>query len=146
MNTSSTRNGDIEARLDRSLASQLRVPKLDRRFDAGVWARIEAEQRAQQPAVAPTRAPVATPANDAQRWLFASNVAGFIVAAILVAYFGMRMLGGVAAELPAVSVPSLSHEQTDATIKLISWGFTALALAFGLMFTPLGRRLRSEFT
>jgi hypothetical protein len=139
---------DIEARLDRSLASQLRVPKLDRRFDAGVWARIEAEQRARQPAAAmpSALAPVGRPAKAAQRWLFASNVAGFIVAAILVAYFGMRMLGGITVEMPAVPVPSLSLEETGAMIKLISWAISGVALAFGLMFTPLGRRVRSEFT
>jgi len=142
MNTFSTKNGDVEARLDRSLASQVRAPKLDRRFDAAVWARIEAEQRAHQPVVTP----VPKVSNDAQRWLFASNVAGFIVAAVLVVYFGMRMLGGVAAEMPAMPMPAFSPEQTDATIKLMGWVFTGLALVFGLMFTPLGRRVRAEFT
>lgn len=130
---------DIEARLDRSLASQVRVPKLERRFDAAVWARIEAEERAHRPVVTPA----AAPAGDAQRWLLASNVGGFVVAAILVVYFGLRMLGGVAAAVP---MPSFSPEQTDATMKLVGWGFTVGALAFGVMFTPLGRRLRSEFT
>jgi hypothetical protein len=43
-------------------------------------------------------------------------------------------------------VPSLSHEETGAMIKLISWAISGVALAFGLMFTPLGRRVRSEFT
>jgi len=133
---------DIEARLDRSLASQVRVPKLERRFDAAVWARIEAEERAHRPVATQVRAP----ASDAQRWLIASNVGGFIVAAILVVYFGLRMLGGVAVEMPAIPMPSFSPEQTDATMKLVGWGFTVAALAFGVMFTPLGRRLRSEFT
>jgi hypothetical protein len=142
MKTPYSKTGEIEARLERSLVNQVRVPKLDRRFDAGVWARIEAEQRAHQPAMAAVRAP----ASDAQRWLFASNVAGLIVAAILVVYFGVRMLGGVAAAMPAMPLPSLSPEQADATIKLVGWGLTCVALAFGLMFTPLGRRLRSEFT
>lgn len=137
-----TDKAEIEARLHRSLISQVRVPKLDGRFDAAIWARIEAEERAQQRAVAPVRAPAA----GAQRWLLASNVGGFVVAAILVLYFGTRMLGGVAIEMPAVPVPSLSPEQTETTIKLVGWGITAVALAFGLMFTPLGRRLRSEFT
>jgi hypothetical protein len=133
---------DVEARLDRSLASQVRVPKLDRRFDAAVWARIEAEERAQRPAVVPVRAP----ASEAQRWLLASNLGGFIVAAILVVYFGVRMLGGAAVAMPAMPLPSLSPEQTAAAMKLVVWGFTIGALAFGVMFTPLGRRLRSEFT
>jgi hypothetical protein len=135
-------NKQIESRLDRSLASQVRVPKLDRRFDAAVWARIEADELAGQRAAAPAR----TAARGAQRWLLASNVGGFIVAAILVAYFGVRTLGGVHVELPAVPVLSLSPEQADATIKMVGWVITFGALAFGLMFTPLGRRLRSEFT
>jgi hypothetical protein len=143
MNETSMKKGEIESRLDRSLASQVRVPKLDRRFDAAVWARIEAEERAH----ARVADPVASPPNSAQRWLLASNVAGFIVAAILVLYFGARMLGGVEADLAAaVAVPSLSPEQTDATVKLVGWGLTFGAIMFGLMFTPLGRRLRSEFT
>jgi hypothetical protein len=132
----------IEARLHRSLASQVRVPKLDRRFDAAVWARIEAEEHAGQRAVAPAR----PPAPGAQRWLLASNVGGFIVAALLVVYFGVRMLGGVQVDLPVVPALSLSPEQMDATIKMVGWAVTFGALAFGLMFTPLGRRLRSEFT
>lgn len=142
MNDTSMKKGEIESRLERSLASQVRVPKLDRRFDAAVWARIEAEERAH----ARVADPVASPPNSAQRWLLASNVAGFIVAAILVLYFGARMLGGVEADLAAVPVPSLSPAQTDATIKLVGWGLTGGAIMFGLMFTPLGRRLRSEFT
>jgi hypothetical protein len=133
---------EIEARLHRSLANQVRAPKLERRFDAGVWARIEAEERAQRPVATQ----VSAPAGEAQRWLFASNVGGFVVAAILIVYFGLRMLGGVAVAMPAMPMPSLSPEQTDATMKLVAWGFTVAALAFGVMFTPLGRRLRSEFT
>lgn len=142
MSDAQTRKLEIEARLDRSLANQVRVPKLDRRFDAAVWARIEAEQQAQVRAAVPVRAAV----RGAQRWLLASNVAGFIVAALLVIYFGARMLGGVAVDLPAIPMPSLSPEQTAATIKLVGWICTGAALAFALMFTPLGRRLRSEFT
>ena len=101
MNLSS--KGEIEAKLDRSLAHQVRVPKLDRRFDAGVWARIEAEAGAQQVAAART----ARPAARASRWLFASNIVGYFVAALLVAYFGVRMLGNVDIEIP---LPSLASE------------------------------------
>jgi hypothetical protein len=134
-------NKQIEARLDRSLARQVRVPKLDRRFDAAVWARVEAEDRARARAAAPVAAP-----SGAQRWLFASNVAGLLVAAILVLYFGARMLGGVEVDLSAMPVPSLSPAQTDATLRLVGWGITFASLAFGLMFTPLGRRVLSVFT
>jgi hypothetical protein len=130
---------EIEARLDRSLARQVRVPKLDRRFDGGVWARIEAAKGAQQVAAADTSASAAR----ASRWLFASNVAGYLVAALLVVYFGVRMLGGVEIEIPA---PTLSPEHSALTQQVIHWGFTIGALAFGLMLSPLGRRLRSEFS
>ncbi|HET9865627.1 MAG TPA: hypothetical protein VFP37_19475 [Steroidobacteraceae bacterium] len=134
-------NRQIESRLDRSLANQLRVPQLDRRFDAAVWARIEAEERARARAAAPVVRSAAAP-----RWLFASNVAGFVVAALLVAYFGARVLAGIEVDLSAVPVPSLSPEQRQATVGLIGWGITIASLAFGLMFTPLGRRVRSVFT
>jgi hypothetical protein len=133
-------NKQIEARLDRSLAHQLRVPKLDRRFDAAVWARIEAGERARARAAAPVVAP-----RGAQRWLFASNVVGFLVAGILVLYFGVRTLGGLEVQLSAVAVPSLSPEQSVATLRLVGWGITFASLAFGLMFTSLGRRMRSMF-
>ena len=132
---------EIESRLERSLVSQVRAPKLDRRFDAAVWSRIEAETRAQQPA-----APVSAKASGAQRWMFASNVVGFVVAAVLVLNFGLRMLGGIQVDMSAMPMPSLSPEHTDEAMKIIGWVFTAAALAFGLMFTSLGRRLRSEFT
>jgi hypothetical protein len=137
MNHSS--KGEIEAKLDRSLARQVRVPKLDRRFDAGVWARIEAEAGAQQVAAVRT----ARPAALASRWLFASNVVGYIVTALLVVYFGVRMFGSVDIEMP---LPSMVSEANALTQPLVTWGFTIAALAVGLMLTPFGRRLRSEFS
>lgn len=128
-----------EARLERSLARQVSAPQLDRRFNAAVWARIEAEESADERGAVSAQ----SPASRVARWLFASNLGGFIVAAILVAYFGARMLGGVEIDVPA---PALSPAQSDAVSQLIVWGFTVGALVFGLMFTPLGRRLRSELT
>jgi hypothetical protein len=142
MSDPNTGKAAIEARLDRSLSSQVRVPKLDRHFDAAVWARIEAGEQPRT-VVAPR---AVAPLRGAQRWLLASNISGFVVAAILVMYFGARMLSGVEVNLPAVPMPSLSPEQADATLKLVGWGITLGAIAFGLIFTPLGRRLRSEFT
>jgi hypothetical protein len=133
-----TKNGEIQARLDRSLARQVRVPKLDRRFDAGVWARIEAEAGAQRVAAGRTGMPAAR----ASRWLFASNVVGYLVAALLVVYVGARLLGGVEIEIPATS---LLPEPNLLTQPLVSWGIAIGALSFVLMLTPLGRRLRSEF-
>ena len=131
-------NADIEAKLHRSLSRQVRVPQLDRRFDAGVWARIEAEERA------PLRvsSPVTVPASRG-RWLVLSNAIGLAVAAVLVAIFGLRMFSGVNVEL---SVPNFSIAQNQQLVQNIAWAITAATLGFGLMFTPIGRRLRAEFS
>lgn len=129
---------EIEARLDRSLANQVPVPKLDRRFDAAVWARIEAESAA-------SRAAPAMPRKSAgERWMFASNVVGFIVTAVLVLYFGARMFMGIEVELPSLPVMSLSPEQAGATLQLAGWGIAIAAIGFGLLLTPMGRRVRSQ--
>lgn len=130
-------NAEIEAALHRSLTRQVRVPQLDRRFDAGVWARIEAEERA------PLRVsnPVVARAG-AGRWLLASNVIGLAVAAVLVVFFGLRMFSGVDVEL---AVPNISISQNQQLVEIVAWAITAATLGFGLMFTPIGRRLRAEF-
>ena len=128
---------EIESRLDRSLASQVRVPKLDGRFDAAVWARIEAESAASVAPAMPRR-------SAAARWMLRVNVAGFVATALIVLYFGARMLTGVEVELPAMPSMSLSPEQTSAAVRLAGWGMAIVALAFGLLLTPRGRRLRSE--
>lgn len=124
----------VEARLHRSLQNQVRVPQLDRRFDAGVWARIEAEQQAQSPA---TRAVPAR--SSAEKWLMVSNVVGIAVAVALVLFFGLRMFSGVDME---VSMPVFSGE----TVGILIWSVTGAAFVFGAMFTPVGRWLRAEFT
>jgi hypothetical protein len=129
---------EIEARLHRSLIGQVRVPKLDRSFDAGVWARIEAEQSAPAAAVHP-----ALRRSGASRWLIASNVIGLAVAALLVVIFGLRMFSG--GEL-GVSLPEVTAAQSGELADIITWTVSGASLLFGLMFTPLGRWLRSEFT
>jgi hypothetical protein len=128
---------DIEARLHRSLSRQVRVPLLDRRFDASVWARIEAEERA------PLRvsSPMASRAGGG-RWLLVSNAIGLAVAAVLVVIFGLRMFTGASFEL---AVPDFSIAQNQQMVETIAWAITAATLGFGLMFTPVGRRLRAEF-
>ncbi|HKE94078.1 MAG TPA: hypothetical protein VKB34_07210 [Povalibacter sp.] len=131
-----TTRHDIEARLDRSLANQVQVPKLDRRFDAAVWARIEAESSKSLAAPAMPRK------SAAERWLFASNVIGFAVTALLVLYFGARMFMGVEVDLPVM--PALLPELTGGTMQLAGWCIAITAIAFGLLLTPRGRRLRSE--
>jgi hypothetical protein len=128
---------DIEAQLHRSLSRQVRVPLLDRRFDASVWARIEAEERA------PLRvsSPMASRAGGG-RWLLVSNAIGLAVAAVLVVIFGLRMFTDASFEL---AVPDFSIAQNQQVVETIAWAITAATLGFGLMFTPIGRRLRAEF-
>jgi hypothetical protein len=136
---------DIEARLDRSLRKQLAVPKLDGRFDAAVWARIEAEQqRAPDARLATAGVP------KSARWLLVSNAIGGAVALVLVLYFGAQWFGGVAVNVPAVSVPHLPVPDVSARVMaqiepIATWAVTVGSLAFALMFTSIGRRLRSEF-
>jgi hypothetical protein len=134
MNRNSKTAG-IEARLHRSLQNQVRVPRLDQSFDAGVWARIEAEQQPQARAMQP-----GPRRSVAEKWLLASNVVGIAVAAALVLFFGLRMVSGVEVE---VTVPDFSSGRAT---DILTWSVTAGAVLFGAMFTPLGRWLRSEFT
>ena len=128
---------DIEAKLHRSLSRQVRVPPLDRRFDAAVWERIEAEERA------PLRvsSPAAARASGG-RWLMVSNVVGLAVAAVLIVIFGLRTFSGVSVEL---AVPNFSIPQNQQLVESMAWAITAATLGFGLMCTPIGRRLRADF-
>jgi hypothetical protein len=126
---------DIEARLERSLRSQVRVPKLDGRFDAAVWARIEA-------ATANVASPVVRQRSTASRWLFISNLVGIAVAIVLVGFFGWQSLSGVEMN---VALPTVSPGLIERIATAMIWPVTGIALAFGMMFTSLGRRLRAEF-
>ena len=127
----------IEAKLHRSLSRQVRVSPLDRRFDAAVWERIEAEERA------PLRvsSPAAARASGG-RWLMVSNVVGLAVAAVLIVIFGLRTFSGVSVEL---AVPNFSIPQNQQLVESMAWAITAATLGFGLMCTPIGRRLRADF-
>ncbi len=129
---------EIEARLHRSLIAQVRAPQLGRGFEAGVWARIEAEE---SPQVLGARTGLRR--SNAARWLLASNVIGLAVAALLVVFFGLRMFSG--AEL-AMSMPDVSVMEHHQLTDIIAWSITAASLGFGAMFTPLGRWLRAEFS
>jgi hypothetical protein len=121
---------EIEARLERSLRNQVKAPRLARAFDAGVWARIEAERaRRRAPAV--------------PRWLFVLNVVGVGAAIVVALVFGAPLLASAesAVSLPQVSVaPGVAERLAGYAIHAITFG----SIAFGLMFTSLGRRLRSE--
>jgi len=128
----------VEARLHRSLQGQVRVPQLDRRFDAGVWARIEAEAQAGAQAVQPVPARSA-----AEKWLLMSNVVGIGVAVALVLFFGLRLFSGVETQ---VATPDFSSAAGQLAASILAWSVSGGAVLFSAMFTPLGRWLRAEFT
>lgn len=126
---------DIDARIDASLAAQVRAPKLDRHFDAAVWRHIEvAEKQPARSAAAPARGA------RAARWLRAGNAAGVMVAAVLLGYYVLQSGGRIALELTTV----WAAQEGLPWLTPASWAITACALAFGVRFTPLGRWLRAE--
>jgi hypothetical protein len=124
-----------EARLHRSLAKQIVVPKLDGRFDASVWARIDAEAKR---AAAPVRQLSAS-----SRWMFRVNLIGAAVAVSLVLFFGAQALSGIEV---GFTMPEISAATVERLVKALTWPMTGLAVLTGLMFTPIGRRLRAEFS
>jgi hypothetical protein len=135
---------DIEARLDRSLANQIDVPALDRRFDAAVWARIAAEEAK---ATNPVAAVAPSTAVRASRWLAISNVVGVVVTLGVALSFVLRSYGGI--ELPAIGVdlsaPVIPEDMVARIIGVLGQVLGLAALAFGLSFTSLGRRVRASF-
>lgn len=130
------RDLQIEARLERSLHRQVKVPRLDGRFDAAVWSRIAAEEeKAKAPRAQRGRAP---------RWLVACNFIGIAVSVVLVAVFASRAVSGVDLGVDMnVSLPSFSAEQQSLLIKKMGPIVSAAAVLFGFMFTRHGRRLIS---
>lgn len=127
---------DVDARIDASLAAQVRAPRLDRQFDAAVWRRIEAaEKAAASPAALPVRG------SDAPGWLRVGNVLGLVVAAVLAGYYGMQVGGDVVQNLSTAA----AAEEGQRWVMPVSWTIAAIALAFGLRSTALGRWLRAEF-
>src|SRR4051812_34880481 len=89
------RTQEIEARLDRSLATQIRVPKLGAQFDAAVWSRIEAEESRAVDPLAAIPDPALARAAQLSRWMLFSNLIGAAVAIVLAIYFGVRAFGGM---------------------------------------------------
>jgi len=129
----------IEAGLERSLRKQVTVPRLDRKFDAGVWARIEAdESRSTAPAL---QAPENSPPTAA-RLLNMLNILGLATVAIFLCVFGWQMLSGLDI---SESLPEISVATRERILMSGSTVIAAVAVAFGLLFTPLGRRVRDEF-
>jgi hypothetical protein len=135
----------IEASLDRSLQRGIRAPRLDRRFDAAVWARIEAEE---SKATNPGRE--ASPrVLRASRWLAISNYLGVAATLAVVAWFAARTYGGI--EIPAgigldLPVSAISDETLMSAINVLGQVLGYTALAFGLSFTSFGRRVLRAFS
>jgi hypothetical protein len=129
----------VEAVLERSLRKQVAVPRLDRKFDAGVWARIEASE-SRATARVPEVADVATPATA--RWLYVINIVGLASVTVFLCVFGWQMLSGLDVSVP---LPEISAATRESILVNGSTVIATLAVAFGLMFTPWGRRVRDEF-
>ena len=128
----------IEAGLERSLRKQVTVPRLGRKFDAGVWARIEAEKsRVAAPAF---RTSGTTPLMA--RWLYAINILGLAGVTIFLCVFGWQMLSGMDI---SESLPEISAATRESIVMNGCTVIATVAVVFGLMFTPLGRRVRDEF-
>ncbi len=127
----------VEAALERSLRRQVVVPRLDRTFDAGVWARIEAgESRSTAPSAAR-----AAPAPAAARWLYAMNLLGVASVVIFLCVFGAQMMSGFDLRM---QLPQLSAATSERFLLDASSVIAAAAMAVGFLFTPWGRRLREE--
>ena len=128
----------IEAALERSLRRQVTVPRLDRKFDAGVWARIDTEQsRVAAPAL---HLENSTPATA--RWLNVINVLGLATVTIFLCAFGWQMLSGMDI---SDSLPEISTASRESILMSGSTVIATLAVAVGFLFTPWGRRVRDEF-
>jgi hypothetical protein len=136
----------IEARLERSLRNQVRAPRLDRRFDAAVWARIEAQE---SPATNPGAGTRPAQVARASRWLAISNSVGIAVTLMLVGWFALRSLAGIEAPLSVdvnLALPAIPEETLSRIIAALGQLLGLAALAFGLSFTSLGRRLRQSLS
>ena len=125
-----------EVALERSLRNQVKVPRLDRKFDAAVWARIDAEESR---AAALSRVPVANPM--AARWLSAINFLGLATVAIVIWFYGAPMLADTDI---AASWTDLSAASRERIVEGLSMGMAGAAILFGMMYSPWGRRLREE--
>ena len=134
---------DIEARLERSLVNQVKAPQLGKKFDASVWARIEAEsQTATNPVSIQPSAP------RTANWLMISNAIGVSITVILVVVFGMQSFTDVSRAVSTIALPTIevSAATRDQIYQVGGQAIAVVSLVFGLLFTPIGRRLRNALT
>jgi len=134
-----SRKTEIETTLERSLRAQVKVPVLGRRFDAGVWARIEAEESRRAPAT--LRAAEVAPGTA--RWMQVINLVVLGGAAVFALFLGAQMLAGSDVASPTAE---FSPEIIERITLTMSSTIAGAALIFGLMFTPWVRRLRDELS
>jgi hypothetical protein len=137
----------IEARLDRSLRKQVQVPRLDRSFDAAVWARIEEAEAKSPDAVAE---PAPARAVRPSRWLAISNSIGIAATLGVALYFALGSFGGMEPQALHIDLnvpmPTLSNDMVTRIVGVLGQALGVAALLFGLSFTSLGRRLRASFS
>ncbi|HUQ08669.1 MAG TPA: hypothetical protein VM146_00035 [Steroidobacteraceae bacterium] len=136
----------IEARLEQSLQNQVKLSRLDRSFDAAVWARIEAEEA--KGVVAAAEA-VPSRAVRASRWLAISNSIGIAVTLGVALYFAY---GAFADMQQPVNIgfdfrmPVIADDTLQRVIAVLGQLLGVAAVLFGLSFTSIGRRLRTSFS
>ncbi len=111
------RNLEIEARLERSLRKQVRVPQLDGRFDAAVWARIDSAQA--HSAGLPLARQRTRPRAGCSRAMSSAS----IVAIVLVVFFGAQSCTGVEVN---VALPEVSPGFVERIVSAIIWPVTAV--------------------
>jgi hypothetical protein len=75
--------------------------------------------------------------------LLVTNSIGVAVAALLVVVFGLQSFADVSVNLPS---PEISAATSAHIFKIAAQVITIASVVFGLLFTPLGRRLRAELT
>ena len=61
---------------------------------------------------------------------------------MLVVVFGLQSFSGASVNLP---MPEVSAATGAEILKFAAQAVTIVSLVFGLLFTPIGRRLRAEF-
>jgi hypothetical protein len=142
---------DIQARLDRSLEHQIKAPRLDRRFDAAVWARIAAAESPATNPAATAESPRAVRAVRASRWLAITNSIGITVTLVIAAYFGLRTFGGIDTSVNLdlgvpMTMPVIPEAMVTQIVAVLGQVLGVAALAFGLSFTSFGRRIRASFS
>ncbi len=130
-------NPEIEAALERSLRKQVKARPLDESFDTAVWARIAAEESKSAAAV-PARA---VEASRAGRWMSVVNMVGIGCVAVVLCVFLFQWLAGVQVD---ATIPDFSVQLSDQSASQWSTGIAGVALLFGFLYTPWGRRVRDE--